>query len=122
VIWLLVIFTNDDWVLGAAVLFILFIGFFGIRQAGVFHSPENSLPDQGVAGAEEVKDDLIDRDSEFQSEGEKRKYQKSGLSAEASDTLHRQLTQLMREKKLYCESELSLTELATHLGTQPNHL
>jgi AraC-like DNA-binding protein len=108
IIWLLVIFTNDDWVFAAAVLFISFIGFFGIRQVGIFHGWESESKNELVGDAEAPVD--------------KRKYQKSGLDAEGSEALHQQLIGVMIEKKLYCQNELSLSELAKHLNTQPNYL
>lgn len=113
-IWLLVIFTNDDWVFVGAVLFVLFIGFFGIRQTDVFQKKEGSIP---------IPEETINiSQKDEQKTLEKRKYLKSGLDAEASEALHRQLAELMNSKKLYCENELSLTELARHLNTQPNYL
>lgn len=119
VIWILVIVANDDWVFGAAVLFVMFIGFFGIRQVGIFHSQSPVLPD--------TKDGIVHRTGEVEPETaveiqDKRKYQKSGLRAEDSEALHHLLTQVMVDEKLYCESELSLTELAGRLNTQPNYL
>ena len=123
VIWLLVIFTNDDYVFAGAVLFVLFIGLFGIRQAGIFHSLPNISPvininkeDATVVAREDVTQLAMERGEE------KRKYQKSGLSAEASETLHRQLSLIMANEKLYRESELSLSDLAARLNTQPNYL
>lgn len=113
VIWILVIVSNDYWIFGAAVLFILFIGFFGIRQVGIFQSPETS-PDKEAAT---VSTDEIETQS-----AEKRKYQKSGLSPDSSVLLHRQLDQVMSDEKLYRESELSLADLAARLNTQPNYL
>jgi AraC-like DNA-binding protein len=114
IIWLLVIFTNDDWVFAAAVLFVAFIGFFGIRQVGIFHS--NQL---------QHKIDVV-QESEPETETdegtEKRKYQKSGLSSETSEALHQQLLHVMREEGPYRETELSLTDLANRLNTQPNYL
>ena len=53
---------------------------------------------------------------------EKRKYLKSGLSAEMAGNLHSRLTQLMESEKLYTESELSLSQLANRLNTLPNYL
>lgn len=113
VIWILVIMSNDYWIFGATVLFILFIGFFGVRQVGIFHSTQ-VLPDKEVAN---ISTDELETQSV-----EKRKYQKSGLSQEASTLLHRQLGHVMTEEKLYCESELSLADLAERLDTQPNYL
>jgi AraC-like DNA-binding protein len=111
VIWLLIIFTNDDWVFVGAVLFILFIGFFGIKQAGIFHTHEISQANE-MEAKNVLSDDVR----------EKRKYEKSGLDDQSAETLHRQLIETMNSKKLYCENELSLTELAKHLNTQPNYL
>jgi AraC-like DNA-binding protein len=113
VIWILVIVSNDYWIFGATVLFILFIGFFGVRQVGIFHSPQVSSDKEEV----NVSTDELETQS-----AEKRKYQKSGLSQEGSALLHRQLGQVMTDEKLYRESELSLADLAVRLNTQPNYL
>ena len=53
---------------------------------------------------------------------EKLKYQKSGLSADAAEALHRQLAQAMQDEKYYLDGELSLSGLASQLNTQPNYL
>ncbi|HEX3767130.1 MAG TPA: helix-turn-helix domain-containing protein, partial [Puia sp.] len=53
---------------------------------------------------------------------EKRKYLKSGLSADMADDLHSRLTQLMATEKLFTECELSLSDLAKRLNTLPNYL
>jgi len=108
VIWLLVVFANDDWVFAAAVLFVSFIGFFGIRQAGVFNGSEFQSRENESADVDANPD--------------KRKYQKSGLDVESSEALHLQLVEVMNVKKLYCKNELSLSDLADHLKTQPNYL
>jgi AraC-like DNA-binding protein len=112
-IWIFVILGNDVLVFSAAVLFVSFIGFFGIRQVGIFHSQaaQPVSPDPVVEPIE-VTDVPI----------EKRKYQKSGLSAEDSENIHHQLIQLMASEKIFRESELSLTELANRLNTQSNYL
>jgi AraC-like DNA-binding protein len=114
VIWLLVIFGNDDLVFGAAVLFVGFIGFFGIRQVGIFHSH------QPVYQSKLIQTEVGEEKSE--DNPEKRKYQKSGLSPSTAELLHSQLKNVMNNERLYCESELSLADLATRLNTQPNYL
>jgi AraC-like DNA-binding protein len=100
-IWLGVLASNDTWIFSTAVLFILFIGYFGIRQVGIF-SPVDP-------GQEET-------------DSEKRKYQRSGLTPETADTLHRNLSDLMSREKVFRESELSLAGLAARLNTMPNYL
>jgi AraC-like DNA-binding protein len=125
-IWIFVILGNDDLIFAAAALFILFVGFFGIRQVGIFHSTDilASTPNRAepnLIGPTRTENNAIEASS-FQAEPEKRKYQKSGLSAETSETLHHDLTRIMNSEKLFRESELSLSELATRLNTQPNYL
>lgn len=121
VIWIFVIFGNDDWIFGTTVLFISFIGFFGIRQVGIFHSQE--VPTNKEESVIIATEKSIEEEVGTQLSGqEKRKYQKSGLRSDNSETLHRQLNQVMQDEKFYCESELSLSELASRLSTQPNYL
>ena len=118
-IWVLVLFGNDDWIFGATVIFVFFIGYFGIRQVGIFGLPQVHKEVTSQAPQPAVADDINTNSEE---EPQKAKYQKSGLTEDGSETLHRQLTLLMNEEKLYCESELSLADLAKRLDTQPNYL
>lgn len=116
-IWILVIFANDNWVFAAAVLFILFIGFFGIRQVGIFSTsvhPLNKRSDNDSIIT--VVEPIVD------AAAEKRKYQKSGLTTDHSAILHRNLVFVMSSEKLFRDSELSLVALASRLNTQPNYL
>jgi AraC-like DNA-binding protein len=124
-IWILVIFGLDDFVFGLAVLFVLFIGFFGIRQVGIFHSPQLLSQSNNEKATPLVSEEIENKaiaEYQLQAETEKRKYKKSGLSIEGSETLHRDLSIIMSTEKLFRESELSLTELARRLNTQPNYL
>jgi AraC-like DNA-binding protein len=100
-IWVLVIiYAGESLVFSGVVVFVFLIGFFGVRQAVIFSHG------------------LLQADSGEQ----KKKYQKSGLSAEASGELHRELTRLMTEEALYKNSELSIDELSSRLGVHPNYL
>ena len=100
-IWGLVVFlAGDALIYAAVVLFIFLIGFFGVRQTDIF-SLERSIS----AGSET-----------------KPKYQKSGLSDEASNELHRRLIDLMKRELLYKKSDLSIDDLGSRLGVHPNYL
>jgi AraC-like DNA-binding protein len=139
-IWVFVILSMDDFVFGTAVLFVMFIGYFGIRQVGIF-TPGNSskeIPLENPMNAS--KESLIENinvdnnsDSEttskasvinatFENVQVKKKYSKSGLSAEGAAELHSKLNHIMNFEKIFCESELTLTDLAKKLGTHPNYL
>jgi AraC-like DNA-binding protein len=119
-IWALVIFTNDDWVFGAVVVFIFFIGFFGIRQ-GVIFSPE------AVAAMhfqeKKLREEKTGEKSDEAIAGlEKTKYQKSGLTTDGSTSLHEQLTRVMISEQLFKNSELTLLGLASRINAAPNHV
>ncbi|MCI0706240.1 MAG: helix-turn-helix domain-containing protein [Ignavibacteriae bacterium] len=96
-IWFLVIFFGGDpLIFSGAVVFIFLIGFFGVRQANIF---AESAPNE-----------------------QKEKYQKSGLSEEASEELHQRLRRFMTEDAVYKQSDLSINDLASRLGVHPNYL
>lgn len=100
-IWFLVIFFGTETlVFGGVVVFVFLIGFFGVRQTDIF------MPAQLVT----------------ETDGQKEKYQKSGLSEEASGELHLELKRLMTEEALYKKSDLSITDLSSRLGVHPNYL
>ncbi len=109
IIWLGVIVSNDDLVFGAAVVFVLFIGYFGIRQAGIFHAATGAE----VAGTPPYPVDETQ---------EKPKYVKSGVSAKQAEMLHAQLKQAMQTHKFFLQRDLSLADLAQKLHVSPNHL
>lgn len=121
-IWIMVLFANDIWVYGTAVLFILFIGVFGIRQTHIFYTPDISSPANTKFASREATAGDHSEDEPGPAEPEKRKYLKSGLGQEDALVLHARLSQLMADQKVYTRKELSLAELADVLDTHANHL
>jgi AraC-like DNA-binding protein len=109
-IWMTVIFFGSENItFSVVVIFIFAIGFFGIRQMGIY-SPENIIPPQDIL-------------SENKRAGErKEKYSKSGLSKEKSAELYSSLIELMTTKELYKNNELQINDLAVDLDIHPNYL
>lgn len=119
-IWLSIIFGNDMSTFAFVDLFVLFIGYFGIRQVGVFadnkpfftsvsprqHSQETEK--QNVE-AETASKEII-------------KYGKTALSKEQMFEMHRRLTLLMQNTKPFKDPELTLGQLAVQLGVAENTL
>jgi AraC-like DNA-binding protein len=104
VIWLR---GNDNMIFLSVVIFVIFLGYFGIKQVGIF---TNKLPienEQNSIGVEVEKN---------------KKYEKSSLTEEMSESIHTQLLKVMQEEKLYENPELSLNDLANHLNVHPNNL
>lgn len=101
-IWVGVLVRNDTITFSMATFFIVFIGYFGMRQVGIFHSPMS--PDEPAESPE------------------RKKYHKSGLTAEVAGRIHKDLTDLMLGERAFRISDLTLNELAGRLNTPANHL
>lgn len=138
IIWLAVLFSSDALVFGCTVLFVLFIGYFGIRQAGVFSNqqvfstavsdlyPTKNSPETNALKPEpyflenlSVSDPPGARDV---SPADKKKYEKSGLTDESAQLLHDEMRRLMSMEQVFKDSNLSLSSLAERLQTHPNYL
>lgn len=113
-IWLIIVFTKSDYyIFGGAGLFIVFLGYFGIRQSGIF-TPAN-LYKTAPAGGIPAPVEKIENHP-------RRKYASSGVTGEMSSEIHQRLVQLMQEEKLYTEPDLSLSMLAERIRVHPNYL
>ena len=133
IIWLAVIAGNDELIYTVVVLFILFMGYFGIKQVGIFtesfppiikEDPKTEVPVVEIQYNQPIKQSVEPEttiDSLFEST-DKRKYSRSGLSVDMAENLHKELVQLMDREKVYSESELSLAQLAKRLGVHTNYL
>lgn len=133
VIWLAVITGTDELIYTAVVLFILFMGYFGIKQVGIFteSTPQKIKEEPKLeTTVEEIRyhqplKTSVEPDAPIDSIIEtidKRKYSRSGLSGDMAENLHKELVQLMDKEKVFSESELSLAQLAKRLGANPNYL
>lgn len=148
VIWAFVINGDDNLIFGAVVFFVLFMGFFGIRQTPIFtthHTPimqpvvthqKNLVSDaekksyetteHGAPSVQPIAETKVDNtttdEPSLERNGVKSKYRKSGLDEEELQRIHMQLTDLMAREKLYTNPELTLSEAAQQLNIHPNYL
>jgi len=131
IIWLTVIFGTDEITFIAVVIYVVFIGVYGIRQTPIFTGNNFS----GGSRFENPPAKLQDDDSahaqftQTQNEGllseanaGKEKYQKSGLNEEDLLQIHNQLADLMQREKLYTDPEITLGDVAAKLDIHPNYL
>jgi AraC-like DNA-binding protein len=151
IIWILIL-ANDKFLFAGAVLFVLFIGYFGIKQVGIFtdkqHHPQlHPVSNQRTVFTRETEgithnfpenrfavQKLVHAESAANAQEPTvlpvfaeeiyitKKYSKSGLTGEMGLNLHEKLNNLMKTEKSYTESKLSLAELAKRLDTLPNYL
>lgn len=124
IIWMVAIFVRrDELVFGTVVIFVIWLGYFGIKQVRLFSQvPELSDPtrlnsvDSTIIPEPEQPVSVSDPDVK------KIKYQGSHLSDEQVKHIHSQLMELMRVKQLFRNPELTLDELAAQLQVHPNIL
>jgi len=134
IIWLAVIFGNDSIVFTIAVLFVFFLGFFGIRQVGIFTATGLPLPPKQSSGPNDMMGNAPSSSPQNQTAQtttpgpeqvdtlKRSKYEKSGLNEVQAQKIYERLLTAMTEKKLFAEPELTLAGLAKTLEVHPNHL
>lgn len=126
-IWMAVIWGRDQYIYGLGTFFVFFIGYFGIKQVGIFTSHHTIKPDQILIQAATSfnvpeKKTLQPKDEVMELPVEKSKYLKSGLQDEDAVLIHHQLLEFMQKDKLYLDPELTLVDLAQKLKVHPNTL
>lgn len=110
VIWVIIIFIQgDENIFPVATVFVFLMGYFGIKQVGIF---TNSRFEMEEVKAEDTLPVPLSR----------KKYAKSGLSEEAVQQLHTRLTHLVHTQKPYLDPELTLSDLAEMLEVHANYL
>ena len=100
------------------VIYIFGIGFYGYRQKGIFLQIE----DETISFSVNHENPEFDTPGTNNIEKGKTSYQKSGLKREEADELAQNLIDIMKNEKLYIDSELNLLTLAQKLGTSTHKL
>lgn len=118
VTWLFVFYGNDELLFGIVVLFVIFIGYFGINQVGIF-AKKTQLIDNNSVVQNEINQPF---NYEIIKEIKPSKYLKSGLNKKAALEIYELLKTRMTEEQLYVNSELTLVDLAQTLNVHPNNL
>ena len=129
-IWVVILLGGkDELIYGAASLFVLWLGYFGIKQVQVFtqNTPQIQLTSVSPphSSPSVIADRIVDDEPEIMATSgidTYLKYQKSTLSEEEAEDIHRRLRQLMAEQKPYKNPDLTLNELAKSLDVHPNYL
>lgn len=113
-IWVIVFFADDEYIFASVVLYVLFIGYFGIKQVGIF---TNRLPVEQPPGLKSTEQSEVDNVL-----AEDPKYDKSILADQQLRAIHQELMQLITQKKVYLMPELTLSMVAQQLSVHPNTL
>ncbi|MDI9342247.1 MAG: helix-turn-helix domain-containing protein [Sediminibacterium sp.] len=116
-IWLAVFYGDDRLIFSLVAVFVIFLGYYGVKQVGVFTQKSES------GAVKEARGPVVTLDQSLRSVVEdKTKYIKSALTPQALASIHQQLLELIAAKKVYLNPELTLGELAGQIGVHPNHL
>ena len=121
IIWFFVLFVQEDkFIYAATTFFILWLGYFGIKQVQVFHQPNISE----VEYLEYEKDTHLDYGEKdiVGLEPTDKKYKNSGLTDSDIDDIHARLMLLLDNEKPFTNPNLTLNELAKMLHVHPNSL
>ena len=133
VIWIFVLAGNDQTVFGSAVVFVGVLGYFGIKQMGIFTNTIAGIKQSNsvLPTEEEKKTDILlgvqpeaeNSDSKEEvSTPPKPKYEKSGLTDMQAAAIHSSLMKSITCEKVFTDPELALGTLARKLNVHPNHL
>lgn len=119
VIWLVVITASDDkLIFSAVVVYIIFIGYFGIKQVGIFtNNPAGFATEISPRPIPKNEINIVENAAAVPL-----KYEKSGLTEKELSLIHKTLIELMDKEKCYKAPELTLPELAKKLAVHPNTL
>lgn len=116
IVWLAVFSGNDFIIFSLVALFVLLLGYFGIKQVGIF--TQTSSGDTTALRAS-----FVTNSADFAPEEQaKSKYLKSTLSSEKQTLIHDKLIRAMGEQKLFLNPELTIGQLAEAMEVHPNHL
>lgn len=113
-IWIFVFFADYEVTFSFVVLFVIFIGYYGIKHVGIFtNRPPLELSDF----TDDTKTNNI-----LGSSKDNMKYENSSLTEQQSKDIHQKLAHLMKEKKRYLTPELTLAMISEELDIHPNKL
>lgn len=132
-IWVLVIFAEDVYVFYAVVLYVIFIGYFGIQQTEIFIDKQgvpdpvtdpllNAAPDQSVSEETDLLEAELHVETELTEKPGKVKYEKTKLNRDELLAIQQKISVLMNNEKVYKDPELTLMDLAQKVQVHPNTL
>lgn len=118
VVWLAVFTGNNVVIFSLVAVFVLLLGYFGIKQVGIF--TEVNFKAVTVSRDASLSTNIGDRSQP--QEPAKSRYLKSTLSSEKQAEIHSRLTKAMENQKLFLDPELTIGQLAEALDVHPHHL
>ena len=116
-IWMVSFFASDEYIFISVVLYVLFIGYFGIKQVGVFTNQQPVAQEPVIAEPSVGIVAMVD-----ETPPESIKYGNSSITKEQIRQIHANLQELVHREKPHCTPGLTLPDLARQLNVHPNTL
>jgi AraC-like DNA-binding protein len=114
-IWVVVFIAPDPYIYTACVIYVLVIGYYGIKQTSIFAAlPAEHPPTEAIT--------ILTTEPGDDNSNGSAKYEKSLLKEPQMEMIKSQLELLMHEKKWFLTPELTLTMVANQLQVHPNAL
>lgn len=110
-IWIVVFIASDPYIFTACVVYVILIGYYGIKQTNIFAALPTEPPSTAPTATS-----INDQSNETV------KYEKSLLKETQLVAIKAELEVWMHEKKLFLTPELTLTMVANQLQIHPNSL
>lgn len=134
-IWIIIVVTHKDYyIFLGAVLFIVFLGYFGIQQVGIFTPAHRVEPirssdleigknvESGKSESGLIHPPDMYMETVTSEVIPKKKYANSGVTPAMATDIHQRLVHFMEKEKLFTEPDLSLSMLSDKIQVHPNYL
>ena len=117
---------NADYIFYTVIIvFIFYLGYFGIRHQDMFtHNPETEK-NSFAKGAREKKygaNESEVKNIEPEEQAKEQKYKRSGLKPDLLTEMHEKLIRYMEQERPFLDPKLTLTGLASQMEISPNQL
>lgn len=124
IVWIAVWLRNDPLIFSLVVVFVILLGYFGIKQVGIFTQshPLDQIREESLLAETGNQVAAVTNHQLVEVLIEKTKYEKSGLSEAVAQEIHQRLTSIVDNDKPYLNPELTLDELAEKVDVLPHIL
>jgi AraC-like DNA-binding protein len=125
IVWIAVWLRNDPLIFSLVVVYVILLGYFGIKQVGIFTQshPLNQVREESLLTDETGNQvTALANHQLVEVPTEKTKYEKSGLSETVALEIHQRLSHVVDNERPYLNPELTLDELAEKVNVLPHIL
>ncbi|KOY88020.1 hypothetical protein AD998_02670 [bacterium 336/3] len=122
IIWLAVFTGNKAFIFSLVAIFVILLGYFGIKQVGIFTQTLSNSPSiENNQSISQIPDTQI-TSLKFEENEFNTKILKNSLSSSYLSEVHQKLIELVDKEKPFLNPELTIAQLASKISVHPNYL